>query len=211
MKRLICVLLSLVVVSFVGFNFANDVMNDGISAIPRDANGVINDGSPEPSPVILPKIPPGTIVDACYIRGYDTIDELSLEADIIVVGEVKKQSLHEYGFSIISEFSIQEAYCGEPSSNTIEVLQLNNDNVLDWGKAYILFLKEQGGDRDDEYSVIGGGRQGAFEITGNRLLPIDEIMKADFEKVRSRAEYQESARQGSDVAILKDYVMRRKR
>lgn len=191
MKRNILLFMSLCIIVSFGFFFNNK----------EDKISEVTDGD---IPSVASNIPRDAIVNASYIDSFDTINQLNYEADIVVVGKVKKQREHEYGLSIISEIDIKEIYYDDLIENKIEVLQLKGNDVLDKSKTYVLFLKKQE-DTQYQYYVLGYGKQGIFEVNGSSILPIDDVMKGDFRKIKSNEKYRNSL----EIDTLKDSILKK--
>ncbi len=73
------------------------------------------------------------------------------------------------------------------SNDTIEVLQLNDDSVMEMemDKDYILILGKQSSHENTYY--VKGGTQGIFEVDGNSLTIIDDEIHYSARSPRSRA------------------------
>lgn len=162
-----------------------------------------------PAPIAVAKIPGDVVLSGCYMDGYGSIADLWADAHLIVKGQVMDQGEHEFGLSIISKVQAKAIYQGEVKDESLEVLQLKDGHGLEVGKDYVLFLREQeaAGDRI-QYYVMGYGIQGIFQVNGKELLPKDEEMKLDFEKIKAQWMEEKGLEDLDDLQVLEAYFIK---
>ena len=158
--------------------------------------GTIQPDSTSTDKPLLAAIEKSSHVDALYIDGEKSIEELAEKSDLIVRAKVYSQ--YEYnGISTISEVEISDCIKGSPEEK-IQILQLNDDHVLTEDNEYILILGKQ--KRNTYY--IKGGTQGIFLIEDDKVSAIDKYMKAGLADIKSEKENSNK----SDADILTDYL-----
>lgn len=137
------------------------------------------DNKDETNEVVVVTPPENARIDVLYSDGYKSLDDLIKNSDLVIHCTIKKQREHEAGFSIISTLNTINIISGDVDKSEIDVLQIKGDNILNEKEEYILFLGKQV-DNSNEYYIVGYGTQGIFTIDDNKIKPVDEIMKSEY-------------------------------
>lgn len=116
------------------------------------------------------------------IMGYDSLKDLKMRSDLVIVGNViKTEQVTELSFG--SLITVVEKLKGK-SENEILVYELVGDNILETGKEYVLFLHKHDDGKENTYTITGVA-QGSFEKMNNgKLFNSDDKMKNDLEKIK---------------------------
>ena len=98
------------------------------------------------------------------VKLYDSLEEISADSDLVVVGTVGSQEcvydIDDVTAFVVAEVQIAEVIDGEAEEGaTIEVRQMATleESLLEDGETYLLYLVESGldGDLADQYYVTG--------------------------------------------------------
>lgn len=143
-------------------------------------------------------------VDALYNDIENSIEALVEASDTIIIGKAASQSESDSGISTFTTVKISKTLKGN-TLETIEVLQLNGNEVLNIGSEYLLILGIQSNHENTYY--IKGGEQGIFFTDINGQLRIkDESMKEDFENLKSNSNLNARDAQTDELKLLINYI-----
>jgi hypothetical protein len=123
-------------------------------------------------------------MDAIYIDGSESLDEMLQKADIIVKGTVNEVE-EERLFGIFFSFDIEQVIKGDyKKDDTITVLTSKGKEQLEVGETYVLVLDHDSYYDEDTFHVMAGG-QGRFSLEGEKIKYKEIKFKDDIDKIMS--------------------------
>ncbi len=131
---------------------------------------------------VVPEVKKGANASALYYS-YGNYKDMVEHSDVVVRGTVKEHYLHEKEISTYSVMDVQEYLKGE-NEKEIRILQMNDDDLLEENKEYVLFLVASA--LDDYTYGIAGGIEGIAVVSDNSDVEfLDEQIGRSYRELAS--------------------------